>query len=104
MSKKNVGRPCSICNHDKLQIINPLLGKKSFRAISRQIQGNDSIRDALRRHAHNCFRRELSEQMQLGQNTNIPQTEKPFSAEPSVFGKDWWNVGEAKNEKDWWEI
>lgn len=55
MRKSNVGRKCSICSHDELETINELIGKKSFRAISRQFQGDDSMRDAIRRHAENCL-------------------------------------------------
>lgn len=56
MTNKNstVGRKCSICTHDELETINDLIGRKSFRAISRQIQDNDSMRDSIRRHAENC--------------------------------------------------
>ncbi|CAN5564452.1 hypothetical protein BH10ACI1_BH10ACI1_10880 [soil metagenome] len=63
MLKENLikGRKCSICSHEKVKQMNSLInrGQLSFRAISRQFCGNDSMRDALRRHTENCLKLEL---------------------------------------------
>ncbi|CAN5278559.1 hypothetical protein BH10ACI1_BH10ACI1_26160 [soil metagenome] len=55
------GRKCSICSHEKVKQMNSLInrGQLSFRAISRHFCGNDSMRDALRRHTENCLKLEL---------------------------------------------
>lgn len=58
--RKSAGRHCSICIHEDAETINSLIaGNKSFRAISRQINGDDSMRDAINRHAENCLKLEV---------------------------------------------
>lgn len=56
MNEHKTGRKCSICTHERAEYINKnILKGSSFRAISRQFCGNDSMRDALRRHSENCL-------------------------------------------------
>ncbi len=56
-----VGRKCSVCTHERVREINSSIGEgKPFRAISCQIQGNDSMRESVRRHTENCLKLEIS--------------------------------------------
>lgn len=51
-----VGRKCSICSHPDELKINALVRQgTSFRDISRQISGKDSMKDSLIRHTENCL-------------------------------------------------
>lgn len=55
-----MSRKCSICTHDAVDAVNKSISAgKSFRAISRQFSGNDSMRDAVRRHTENCLKQEI---------------------------------------------
>lgn len=53
-------RKCSICQHDKLENINRLVfDGKPFRAVSRQIVGDDSMRESIRRHTEYCLKTDI---------------------------------------------
>lgn len=78
MRKSNAGRKCSVCVNYELETINELIGKKSFRSISRQIQGNDSMRDSIRRHAENCL-------SQLSENSATKRNNQEAGLERDIF-------------------
>lgn len=59
--KKSTGRKCSICTNAEVKKINSLINeRKSFRDISRQISGDEKMKDALWRHTENCLKLEIS--------------------------------------------
>lgn len=58
--KVKLGRPCSVCSHSEIKKINSAISQgKSFRAISCQIQGKESMRESIRRHAENCLKLDI---------------------------------------------
>lgn len=71
MRKRKPGRPCSICSHDQVELINKLLETKTLRGISRQFKGDESMRHALSRHEQKCLQRALEkEQMNASPEAN----------------------------------
>jgi hypothetical protein len=83
MRERKPGRPCSICEHEQLEKINELLETKTYRAVSRQILGNDSMRDSLRRHERNCLGVSPTTQKQASKDILPPTEEKVSPKTPS---------------------
>ena len=55
MRIRKPGRPCSICSHEQVELINKLLETQTLRGISRRFKGDESMRDSLRRHEQKCL-------------------------------------------------
>ena len=69
------GRKCSICTHDSvIEIDKSILKGNSFRVISRQMFGDESKHDSIRRHASDCLETDLAVVLREAKQANRIQS------------------------------